>query len=280
MNNFLKNYLEILKQKNFNNPDIELRYILNKACKTNDEIILSNFNIDKIDLSLFKSAFKRRINNEPLAKIFNEKNFWKYNFYVNKNVLDPRPETELLIETVEKYFKNKKEKLKFADLGTGSGCLAISLAKEYRNSQFIATDISSSALFVAKKNSFTLGVAERIEFICCDWINFKNVFDIIVTNPPYLTDKEYKNLNHQIKKYEPSISLKGGKNGLVHYKKIASKIAKNIHKKTLIFAEIGYNQKKDCIKIFHDFGLKCIDIVKDYSDCERILVFKKKLNNH
>ena len=133
MNNFIKTHLEIFNEKNFSNPIIELRALLNKASILKKEIILSNFNINQINLSLFQSAFERRIKKEPLSKIFKEKDFWKYSFAVNENVLDPRPETELIIESVEKYFHNKKQKLKIIDLGTGSGCLAISLAKEYKN---------------------------------------------------------------------------------------------------------------------------------------------------
>ena len=153
MNNFIKTHLEIFNQKNFSDPIIELRALLNKASILEKEIILSNFNINQINLSLFQSAFQRRIKKEPLSKIFKEKEFWKYNFVVNENVLDPRPESELLIEAVEKYFQNKKQKIKIIDIGTGSGCLAVSLAKEYENSMITATDISKSALDVAKKNS-------------------------------------------------------------------------------------------------------------------------------
>ena len=107
MNNFIKNHLEVLYEKNFTDPVIELRALLNKTSILKKEIILTNFNINQINLNLFQSAFERRIKMEPLAKIFKEKEFWKCNFNVNKNVLDHRPETELLIEAVEKYFRNR-----------------------------------------------------------------------------------------------------------------------------------------------------------------------------
>ena len=111
MNNFLKNHLKILEKNNFSYPEIELRTLLNKTSKSKKEIIFSNFEIKKIKLGLFNIAFERRLKKEPIAKIFNEKEFWNYNFFVNNDVLDPRPETEFIIEAFEKYFLDKKQKL-------------------------------------------------------------------------------------------------------------------------------------------------------------------------
>ena len=279
MNNFIINHLKVLHEKNFSDPVIELRALLNKTSILKKEIILTNFNISQINLNLFQSAFERRIKMEPLAKIFKEKEFWKYTFAVNENVLDPRPESELLIEGVEKYFQNKKQKLKIIDIGTGSGCLAVSLAMEYKNSMITATDISKHALDVAKKNSKKFNVCEQIKFKCCNWCETKENFDVVVTNPPYLTNNEYYNLSKEIKLYEPEICLKGGKDGLSCFREIAYKIQKITHFKSLFFVEIGYNQKDKCIKIFKEFDMYCIDTIVDYQNYERILIFnKKKLN--
>jgi release factor glutamine methyltransferase len=279
MNNFIINHLKVLHEKNFSDPVIELRALLNKTSILKKEIILTNFNISQINLNLFQSAFERRIKMEPLAKIFKEKEFWKYTFAVNENVLDPRPESELLIEGVEKYFQNKKQKLKIIDIGTGSGCLAVSLAMEYKNSMITATDISKSALNVAKENSKKFNVYEQIKFKCCNWCETKENFDVVVTNPPYLTNNEYYNLSKEIKLYEPEICLKGGKDGLSCFREIAYKIQKITHFKSLFFVEIGYNQKDKCIKIFKEFDMYCIDTIVDYQNYERILIFnKKKLN--
>ena len=279
MNNFIINHLKVLHEKNFSDPVIELRALLNKTSILKKEIILTNFNISQINLNLFQSAFERRIKMEPLAKIFKEKEFWKYTFAVNENVLDPRPESELLIEGVEKYFQNKKQKLKIIDIGTGSGCLAVSLAMEYKNSMITATDISKSALNVAKENSKKFNVYEQIKFKCCNWCETKENFDVVVTNPPYLTNNEYYNLSKEIKLYEPEICLKGGKDGLSCFREIAYKIQKITHFKSLYFVEIGYNQKDKCIKIFKEFDMYCIDTIVDYQNYERILIFnKKKLN--
>ena len=121
MNDFVSTHLALLKKNNFNFPEIELRTLLKRSAINNKEIILSNFDINNINKDLFNDAFKRRINKEPISKIFNEKCFWNLDFFVNNKVLDPRPETEFIIEGVEKYFKDKKQNLNFIDLGTGSG---------------------------------------------------------------------------------------------------------------------------------------------------------------
>ena len=153
MNNFLQLHLNALSKK-FSNPSLELRVLLNKSSINNKDIIFSNFDIKNINLKKFSKALSRRLKREPISKIYNSKNFWKYNFYVNKNVLDPRPETELILEKVLEYFPNKKDNLKILDLCTGSGCLAICLAKEYFNSEITAIDISPKALNVAKKKCY------------------------------------------------------------------------------------------------------------------------------
>ena len=128
MNNLIKDSLTKLKQKNINNPEQDLRILLKYASKKSNEIILSNPNLDHIDIVKIKSYLQKRINREPIAKIIKNKPFWKNDFYVNNFVLDPRPETELIIEEVLNIYRNKKLKLKILDIGTGSGCIAISLA--------------------------------------------------------------------------------------------------------------------------------------------------------
>ena len=274
-NNFIHKYLKLLKDNKFLYPETELRYILNKSSKSKEQIIFSNFEENQIDINFFKLSFYRRLNHEPIAKIFNEKYFWKYKFYVNENVLDPRPESELLIETIKKYFKKKFQKLKIIDMGTGSGCLAISLAKEYLNSNIVATDISKEALEVAKKNSINLNVRNQIKFFNCDWFQKKEIFDIVVCNPPYLSIEDYKNASHEVKKYEPSLALLGGEDGLFKYKKIALKILNIINIDTYCFFEIGYKQSEKIVNIFEEIGLKCINIILDYSKYKRVLVLKK-----
>ena len=152
MNDLVISSLEKLKEKNIPNPEIDLRILLNHSKCSKNEIILSNFDLDQININLFKKVLNRRLSNEPISKIINKKNFWKDEFYVNEFVLDPRPETEGIVEESLKLIKNKHSNIKILDIGTGSGALAISLAREFTNANITATDVSAEAIKVANKN--------------------------------------------------------------------------------------------------------------------------------
>ena len=273
MNNFLDSHLKKLSN-HFDYPELELRVLLNKASNTDKEIFLSNFNIEKINIQIFKDSFDRRLKKEPISKIFNSKAFWKYNFYVNKFVLDPRPETELIIEKVLNYFPNKNKKLKILDLCTGSGCIAISLAKEYLNAKVVATDISSKALDVARINSKKI-YCNNIKFIQCDLLDKISKYDIVVSNPPYLSKIDYKNISDEIKLFEPKLALFAKNNGYEFYNKLANLLPNIISKKSMIFIEIGHSQAKKCIEIFESSKLECLEIFKDYQNLDRGIILNK-----
>jgi release factor glutamine methyltransferase len=152
MNDLINSSLEKLKEKNIPNAEIDLRVLLNYSKCTKNEIILSNFDLDQININLFNKVLNRRLSNEPISKIINKKNFWKDEFYVNEYVLDPRPETEGIIEESTKIIKNKHSSIKILDIGTGSGAIAISLAREFINANIMAIDISEEAINVANLN--------------------------------------------------------------------------------------------------------------------------------
>ena len=147
----VNNSLKKLKEKNIPNPELDLRILLSYASKNRKNILLNNININDIDIDKFNLIVSKRLNHQPVSKIINKKSFWKSDFFVNFDVLDPRPETELIVEETLKNYNNKKLKLKILDIGTGSGCISISLAKEFPNSIVTAIDISEKALRVAKK---------------------------------------------------------------------------------------------------------------------------------
>tara|TARA_Y100001970_G_C14223487_1_gene854110 strand:+ start:691 stop:1518 length:828 start_codon:yes stop_codon:yes gene_type:complete len=274
MNDFLKIYIEKLKA-NFPNPELELRVLLNKCSINKKQIILSNFNIKDIDTFAFNNAFERRINGEPISKIFNLKSFWKYDFFVDNNVLDPRPETELIIEKVLKYFPNFDKPIKILDMCTGSGCLAISLAKEYINCKVVATDISKQALNIAKYNAKKLGCSKKINFINCDLINNIQTFDIIVSNPPYLSNLDYSRADKEIKLYEPKIALLAFQEGYEYYNRISKLLPKLLTKKSKAFLEIGFSQTKKIISILKSNNINCLKIAKDIQDLDRVLILNK-----
>ena len=275
MNNFIESHLTQLKKKNFLNPEIELRTLLNFSSVKNKNIFFCNFEINQIDIDKFNFLFERRVSYEPISKIVNNKEFWSYNFFVNNKVLDPRPESEFLIEMVKKYFTNYDSSIKICDLGTGSGCLAIVLAKIYKNSKITATDISNEAIKVAKMNSIKHNVTNQINFINCNWISKIEEFDLIISNPPYLSHNGYTNCDDGIKYFEPREALEAGSDGLRAYKEIALIASKIMNMSSILILEISENKKDRILNIFNNYYIKNIEIIKDYQSIDRVLVMKK-----
>ena len=274
MNDFLINYFEKLKLIS-SSPELELKILINKSSINNKEIIISNIRLEDIDLIKFKIFFDRRIKREPISKIFNSKSFWKNDFFVNSDVLDPRPETELIIENVLRYYPNQTKDFQILDICTGSGCLAISLAKEYPNSNITATDISLKALDVAKINANNLNCSDRIEFIKNDIFQKKKKFDIIVSNPPYLSELEYGKTSEEIRGFEPKIALVALNNGYEFYYKIANILPKILSNQSKVFLEIGSSQAEKVINIFKSYNINCLKVAKDIQNFNRLLILNK-----
>ena len=275
MSNLVKLSLKKLKSQNILNPELDLRILLNNSKKKNNELFLSTLNEEEINKIKFEKYLSRRLGHEPISKILNKKNFWKYEFYVNYNVLDPRPETEFIIEESLYYIKNRKKHLNILDIGTGSGCLSVSLAKEFLNSKILAIDISQKAILVAKKNILKHDCNNQIEAKVLSFSKIYGSFDLIVSNPPYLSTKEYLSTHHDIKKFEPKIALFGGFDGLTFYKAYAKKLPNIMKKNAFLILEIGEKQASNCIKIFNNSGLKLIKKSQDLQKKDRILVFSK-----
>ena len=273
MNNLVEESLKHLKEKKIPNPELDLRILLKHASYNNKNIYLSNLNIQDINIKYFNELFLMRLKNKPISKIINTKYFWKSKFFVNNHVLDPRPETEIIIEEVLRIIKNKDKNLKILDIGTGSGCIAISLAQEFKNSIITAIDISEKALSVAKKNVFLNNLSSQIILKNIDFEQLDEKFDIIVSNPPYLNEKEYKNLDTNIKKNEPKIAFFGGRDGLKFYRKFAKKIHKNLNSKSYFIFEVGIGQSNSCKTLFENTNLRLVNVSKDLQKIERTLTF-------
>ncbi len=275
MNDFIISSLEKLKKKNIPNAEIDLRVLLNYSKYSKNEIILSNFDLDQINIDLFNKVLNRRLSNEPISKIINKKNFWKDEFFVNQFVLDPRPETEGIVEESIKLIKNKNSSIKILDIGTGSGALAISLAREFTNANIIATDISEEAIKVANKNINNKKLNKQIQLRKITLDNINEKFDLIVSNPPYLTKKELQNTSYEIKNYEPLIALDGGKDGLNFYRDFSKKINKIMNVNSYLLLEIGEGQLKDCTDIFSLSKLNFHKKSQDLQKKDRILIYSK-----
>jgi len=207
-------------------------------------------------------------------KLLIKKVFWKDEFSVNSDVLDPRPETELIIEESLNNI-NKFKKMNILDFGTGSGCLAISLAKEFPNSKITAIDISKKALNIAKKNIDKNFLNNQIKLEFSNLESITEKFDLIVSNPPYLSFNDYHELQLEVKNHEPKIALLGGKDGLAFYEALANKIEKIMLPNSFLILEIGHTQLDSVRLIFKKTNLILKKVTKDIQNIDRTLTFFK-----
>lgn len=246
------------------------------------DIILSNGapeypNLTKDEDIKIREMLKRRINHEPLDKIIGYREFYKSVFKVNQNVLTPRPDTEILVESaLQKIPENASWRI--LDLGTGSGCILLSLLRERKNCIGTGVDISKEALDVAKENATALGVVERTTLINKSWIedNFAiGKYDMIVSNPPYIPRKEITLLEKEVKEFDPMLALDGGDDGLECYRQIANISTLLLKDDGYICLEVGYNQAEVVKDIFLIAGLKEAKIIPDLSGINRCVILKK-----
>ena len=258
---------KILKAKKIPSSILDSELLLSKTLNKTREEILTNLDqkIEKKNILVFKKYLQRRSKNEPIAYIFQEKEFWGNKFYVNKHTLIPRPETEMLVDKLLNIYKKKK--ISILDIGTGSGCIIISLLINLSNSNGLGIDISKKAIQLAKKNKIKHKLLNRLKLSTqsLDKIYGKK-FDLIVSNPPYIRRYDIKNLSDDIKKYEPRMALDGGNDGLDLIKKVIYK-SKNILKtKGMLALEIGNGQVKNVSKILLDNNFRIKQLIKDYKD--------------
>lgn len=283
LNSIIKKYTEILHTNNsIDSPDLDCKLLVANILGIEYKNLYLYLNNEFNKENLLNILIQRRLNNEPISKIINKKSFWDYDFYVNENVLDPRPDTENLIELVLETY-DIQEKLNILDMGTGSGCLILTLLKLFKNATGVAVDISEKALKVTKINAKTLGV-ENINFIISNWNdNITEKFDIIVSNPPYIETEEIQKLDKDVKNFDPLLALDGGVDGLKCYEYIAQNIMKNCKNDTKIFLEVGHSQAKNVINIFEKNNFSLYKIKKDLNGYDRIVCFnvgeKNNANN-
>ena len=276
-NQILKKGENFLKKNNIKNPYLDVELILSKVLNRNREEIILNTNnkLKNKDIIKFKNYLSRRQQNEPMAYILGYKHFWKYKFLTNKSVLIPRPDTELIIEQTLKYLPTDKSK-KILDIGTGSGCIAISLLKERTKCIATAIDISKNAINVAKTNAKLHQLENKINFINIDIDKFKSCnYDLIISNPPYINSIELNRLDDDIKFHEPMLALSGGSDGFRNLKKVIIKSKKLLKINGKLILEIGHRQKSQCSKILNENGYYINQVSKDLSGKDRCIVSTK-----
>ena len=268
---------KILKSKKVQTHQLDSEIILSSILKKKREqiIINSEEKVSKKNINNFNKLIIRRSTKEPLAYILKNKEFWSKNFFVNRDTLIPRPETELLCDIVIKLFKNKNPHI--LDIGTGTGCILLSILSEIIKAKGIGIDISKKAIEVAKKNSKSLELDKRAKFLTRSLDNIRNYkFDLIVSNPPYIKSSDIKNLSDDVRKFEPKIALDGGKDGLDVIKKVIYKSKTILKKLGLLALEIGYGQHYKVSQILKKSGFKENLLVKDYRDNTRCILARLK----
>ena len=252
-----------LKRSNNLNSRLDSEILVSHLINIPRESIYSKLkeNLSSNKTEELQKLVSRRVKKEPIAYILNNKEFWSTNFYVDRSVLIPRPETEVLIDLILSQISNKNNYLNILDIGTGSGCILISLLKELVKAKGIGVDKSTKAIAIAKKNSISQQVDNRASFknVNLEEIKFDKKFDLIVSNPPYLPDVSLKNLNLDIKLYEPKIALQGGVQGVDFLCKIINLASKILKINGLLALEIGDNQSRILAKYLRKNRFKILD---------------------
>jgi release factor glutamine methyltransferase len=257
---------------------LDSRIILKEVfCFDEKELILnSQLIVTKNKISEADKILARRISGEPVSKIFGKRDFYKSTFLISEDVLDPRPETELIIEIANNFILDKGYK-NFIDLGTGSGCIILSILKDNKSLRAIGIDISNKAINIAQKNCSNLNLEKQATFLVSNWLSkVSGSYDLIISNPPYIPSKDVDALSANVKNYDPLISLDGGEDGLKCYRQIAEDINRVIGKNGRVLLEIGYNQAEDVIKIFESKDFIFLDKYIDINGLDRILTFESK----
>ena len=275
--NILNEGISILKQSKIPNPQLDSEILLSNSIKRDKKHIILNPKefISSEQVETFKYLIERRKKGEPIAYLINKKEFWKDKFFVNKDVLIPRPDTELIIEQVIKIY-SKDSQLQVLDIGTGSGCILLSILKERPNFYGTGIDISKKSINVSKLNAKQMNLINRVKFFHSSVDNFKiGKYDLIVSNPPYIELLSLKYLEKDVINFEPKLALSGGFDGFSKIRKVINKAKILIKKNGKFILEIGFNQKNKVKKILKEEGFYVNKSIKDYGNNDRCIISTK-----
>ena len=267
----------ILKNRSILSAKLDSEILMAKALdKKREYIILNNDEIIKEqNLEYFKKLVQERATRKPIAYLLNKKSFWNSEFYVNKNTLIPRPDTEIILEQILKFTKNKNY-LNILDIGVGSGCILLSVLKERKNFYGTGIDISRNSLDICKMNAKKLLLERRVKFFKSDVDKFAiGKYDLIVSNPPYIKTSDLKYLESDVIKFEPKLALDGGLDGLSVIRKVIKKSSELLKKNGKFILEIGFDQKNKVIKLLNNKGFYINSTVKDLANNDRCIISTK-----
>ncbi len=273
----IQNAYRILKNNNIKSALLDSELLMANVVNKSRDYIVLNFNhlINKKDYNNFKNLVTQRSRGKPVAYLINKKFFWKYEFFVNQNVLIPRPDTEIIIEQVLKIYKNKN-KINFLDIGFGSGCILLSILKERKDFKATGVDISNHTLQVCKINAKKLGVKSRVKLFNSDIDKFSlGKYDLIISNPPYIKNLDLKYLEKDITRFEPKKALNGGLDGISEIRKVIKKSSELIKNGGKLILEIAYNQKYEVKKLLKKNGFYINSVIKDLANNDRCIVSTK-----
>ena len=266
-----------LKKNNIESASLDSEILMSNVLNKKREFIILNLNkeINKKDFNNFQNMVTERIKGKPVAYLINKKFFWKYEFFVNKYVLIPRPETEVIVEQVLKIFKNKN-KIKFLDIGFGSGCILLSILKERKDFKATGVDISNHALKICKINANKLRIKTAIKLYNSDIDKFSlGKYDLIISNPPYIRNLDLKYLERDVREFEPRLALDGGIDGISEIRKTIKKSSELIKYGGKLILEIAYNQKYEVKQLLKRNGFYINSVVKDLANNDRCIISTK-----
>ena len=276
LENTIKQASQLLKNKNIISHELDVQVILSDIMGVTRDFFIANshINVSINTIKKFNHAIKRRINREPVAYIIGKKEFWSQDFAVNQATLVPRPETELLIYKVVDFFKNKR--INVLDIGTGSGCILLSILKELDFSRGVGIDISTKAIKTAQINSKNLNLFHQSKFKVFDISKFNvGKYDLIVSNPPYIPSKDIKNLSKDIINYEPLVALNGGLDGLDLIRKVIYKSNSLLKRNGVLAIEIGFNQYLKVSSLLRQYGFREMSRECDHNHNVRCIISTK-----
>ena len=268
---------KILKSKFIPNPLLDAEILMAKTINKDRNYILLNSNdtVNKNDLNYFYNLIKQRSLGNPVAYLTKKKSFWNSEFFITKDVLIPRPDTELVVENILRLTK-QKSKINILDIGVGSGCIIVSILKERENFRATGIDLSKKCLIISKKNAIAHKVSSRLKLYKSDVDKFNlGKYDLIVSNPPYIKTCKLKYLEKDVAEFEPRLALDGGLDGLSEIRKVIKKSSELIKKNGKFILEIGFDQKNKVINLLKKEGFYINSSQKDLANNDRCIVSTK-----